>query len=77
MIHETAVTTDSSIFFNASLVFVIHASCTVGRCCEREVCQLLWVLLPVAVYWLILADMQVCRYEEYELLLAINGTSQM
>ena len=28
MIHETAVTTESSLFFNVSPVFESHASCT-------------------------------------------------
>ena len=67
MIHETAVTTESSLFFNVSLVCESRALCTLGRCCKREVCQLLWVLLPVAVYWLALAGMQMCS--------ALKGTS--
>ena len=57
IVHDPAMTTESPLFINVPPVFVRRGLC---KCCKAEPCQITWVLLPFAISWLFLADMQVC-----------------
>ena len=72
MIHESVVTTEFSFFISVSPVFESRASCTLGRSCKRNGFGSHCPLRYIGLSW------QVCRCarsKEYELLLAVNGTS--